>query len=87
MCYFDYLAMCCSGLLLQSFRLHITPASCGCRSAEAQVAAEQECRLKLSAMQSYMFELSNEVSLIELALELAEARLNIMCAASGMTFP
>lgn len=31
-----------------------------------------------------MFELSQEVSLIELALELAEARYNIMCAASGI---
>lgn len=34
-------------------------------------------------VQSHMFELSQDVSLVELALELAEARYNIMRTASG----
>ena len=54
-----------------------------CRPAKAQSAAEAECRHRLSVVQSHMFELSQEVSLVELALELAEARYNILPTASG----
>lgn len=51
-----------------------------CRQAHT---AEAECRLKLASVQSHMLELSQEVSLAELALELAEARYNIMLAAGA----
>ena len=54
-----------------------------CRLVKAQTTAEAECRHRLTLVQSHMFELSKDVSLVELALELAEARYNIMRTASG----